>query len=137
MIWEKMLRKTKNSMQQSREATNVPPTNVQSNVSHFMQIIMHNHNDALMQILGKYCFQKQPPELIYYKRCFKNFPKFTRKYLYWILFLKTPPQVFSCKFCEIFKNRSFVEPLWTADFELFKNLFLVSSWNSGFDNSHS
>ena len=51
----------------------------------------------------------------------KNFTKFTRKHLRWSLFLiklqvggcnfikETPAQVFSCEFCEIFKNTFFKE----------------------------
>ena len=38
-----------------QEDTNALPTNAETNVSHFMQVIVHNYNAALMQILGKYC----------------------------------------------------------------------------------
>ena len=43
----------------------------------------------------------------------KNFTKFTGKYLYWSLFFKkeNPPKVFSCEFCEIFKNTFLTEHL--------------------------
>ena len=42
------------------------------------------------------------------KSVLKNFAKFTRKHLCWSLKKKnTPTQVFSCEFCEIFKNTSF------------------------------
>ena len=52
----------------------------------------------------------------------KNITKFTEKYLCRSLLLqsqtgsfikkKTPTQVFSCKFCEIFKNSIFIEYPW-------------------------
>ena len=122
-----MLRKTKKNMQQSQEATSALPTNVQSNVSHFMQVIMDNYNATLMQLLGKYYFQKQPLEVFCKKKCFKNFPKFTGKYLCWSLFLKAPAHAFSGKFYEIFKNPYFVEPLQTAAPEFFETLNFVSS----------
>ena len=51
------------------------------------------------------------------------FTKFTEKHLCWSLFLikllilqpylkKTLAKVFSCEFCEIFKNTFFTEPFW-------------------------
>ena len=62
----------------------------------------------------------------------KNFAKFTRKHLYQSLFCNkvaglqlpqtynfikkgTLAQMFSCEFCEIFKNTFFTEHLWTTD----------------------
>ena len=55
----------------------------------------------------------------------KNYAKFTRKHLCWSLVFRkvaglrlakkeTPTQVFSCEFCEIFKNTFFTEHLWTT-----------------------
>ena len=57
----------------------------------------------------------------------KNFAVFTRKHLYWSLFLIklqafrpttlltwTPTQTFSCECCEIFKSTYFEKHLWTA-----------------------
>ena len=53
---------------------------------------------------------KQPPE-VFYKKCFKNAAWGVQ------LFKKeTPTQVFSCKFCEIFKSTFFTEHLWTIAF---------------------
>ena len=66
--------------------------------------------------------QKQPLEVFYKRVVLKNFAKFARKGLCQRLFLnkvasgtsnfiekKTQTQVFSCKFCEIFKNNFFTE----------------------------
>ena len=57
----------------------------------------------------------------------KNFAVFTRKRLYWSLFLiklqafrpatvlkSTPTQTFSCEYCEILKSIYFEKHLWTA-----------------------
>ena len=57
----------------------------------------------------------------------KNFAVFTRKHLYWSLFLIklqafrpasllkwTPTQTFSCKYSEIYKSTYFEKYLWTA-----------------------
>ena len=58
--------------------------------------------------------QKQLFADVLQKRCFE---KFTGKQLCWSLFfkkvagLRTPTQVFSCEFCEIFKNTFFTEHL--------------------------
>ena len=56
-----------------------------------------------------------------HQRCFikktvlKNFAKFRGKHLWWRLFLiKTPTQVFSCEYWEIFKVTYFEEQLRTA-----------------------
>ena len=42
---------------------------------------------------------------------------------------ETPTQVFSCEFCELFRNTYFVEDLWTAGSEtpvrLFENIFFT------------
>ena len=71
--------------------------------------------------------QKQPPEVFYKKGVLKNFTKFTGKHLYQSLFLiklqasdlqlygkETLAQVFSCEFCEIFKNTFFTGHLWAT-----------------------
>ena len=44
----------------------------------------------------------------------KNFVIFTGNHLCWSLFIEkeTPKQVFSCEYCELFKNRFFIEHLW-------------------------
>ena len=71
--------------------------------------------------------QKQPPEvfLFYKKGVLRNFARFTEKHLCQSLFLlkfirpqacnfikkETLTQVFSCEFCEIFKNSLFTEHL--------------------------
>ena len=67
-------------------------------------------------------FKEQPPELFYKKAALENFAKFTEKHLCQSLFFnklqargkkekKTLAQVFSCEFCEIFKNTFFTEHL--------------------------
>ena len=74
--------------------------------------------------LGFYCnIKKQPPE-VFYKNILKNLVKFTGKCLCQSLFFhKVASQacnfikkeilvpVFSCEFCEIFKNTFFTEHL--------------------------
>ena len=55
-----------------------------------------------------YLLQKQPPELFCKKRC-SYFAKFTGKHLC----QSCKPQVFSCEFCEIFKNTFFTDHLRT------------------------
>ena len=67
-------------------------------------------------------FQKKPPDVFYKKGVLENFVKFTGKYLCQSLlfnkvtgqactFIKTEnlAQVFSCEFCENFKNTFFTE----------------------------
>ena len=66
--------------------------------------------------------QKQPLEIIYKKAVFRNFAIFTRKHLCWSLFSWPTTlskrdyikQVFSCKYCKIFKNIYFEEHPPTA-----------------------
>ena len=71
--------------------------------------------------------QRQPSEVFYKKVVLKNFAEFIGKHLSQSLFLnkvaglkpatllkKTPTQVFSCDFWEIFKKVYFEEPLRTA-----------------------
>ena len=57
---------------------------------------------------------------VFCKGVFKNFAKFTGKYLGWSIFFnkvarsiikETPTQVFSSEFCEIFKSTIFIEYL--------------------------
>ena len=68
-----------------------------------------------------------PPEVFYKKAAIKNFEIFTGKHLCWSLFLinlqashfsgmpsgltpkETPTQTFSCEYCKIFKNISFLK----------------------------
>ena len=45
------------------------------------------------------------------KGVLKNFTKFTGKHLCQIIKKETLAQVFSCEFCEIFKNTIFIEHL--------------------------
>ena len=74
-----------------------------------------------------YKSQRQPPQVFYIKGALKYFAKFTRKHLSQSLLFnkvaagawnfKTLAQVFSSKFCEIFKNLFFTEHFWTTAFE--------------------
>ena len=77
--------------------------------------------------------QKQPPELFYKKGAFRNLAKFTGKHLCQRLdsFNKVArqacnfinkeslAQVFSCEFCEIFKNTFFKEHLLSLASRIF------------------
>ena len=76
-------------------------------------------------ILSIWKQQKQSSEVCYKKVVFRNFTKFTRKHLCQSLFFnkvaslrpatlfkKRLAQVFSCDFCEIFKDTIFTEHLW-------------------------
>ena len=70
---------------------------------------------------GGNTFRSSHPEVFCNKSALKNFTQLTRKPLYWGLFFnkvaglrlvtlskkKTPTQVFSCEFCEIFNNTFF------------------------------
>ena len=60
--------------------------------------------------------QKQPPEVFYKKVFSEQFFNFHRKTPEGLqLYQKeTPTQVFSCEYCEIFKNTYFGEHLRTA-----------------------
>ena len=67
--------------------------------------------------------QEHPPEVFYKKYVFKNFAKFTGKQLWQSLFFnkvageeETLMEVFSCEFCEIFKNTLFTEHLRVTAF---------------------
>ena len=51
------------------------------------------------------------PEVFFKRGVLKSFAKFTGKPLCQRLFLKLA-QVFSCEFCENFKNTFFIEHLW-------------------------
>ena len=82
-------------------------------------------------------FKKQPPEMFFKKTVFNNFAIFIGKDLCWSLFLiklqvirtlklqffKNPTQVFSCEYCEIFKNTNFEEHLQTVASEFYSNEF--------------
>ena len=67
-------------------------------------------------------FQKQSPDIFCKKGVLRNFAKFTGKHLYQSLqpkacnFIKkeTLAQMFSCEFCEIFKNTFFAKYLRTS-----------------------
>ena len=66
--------------------------------------------------------QKQPPECSVKKGVLRNFAKFTGKHLCQSLFFNKVvglkiPQVFSCKFCDIYKNTFSTEHLWTTAFK--------------------
>ena len=55
-----------------------------------------------------YMIQKQQPEMFCKKRCKKS-PEacnFVKK--------ETLAQIFSCEFCEVFRNTFFTEHLWTT-----------------------
>ena len=59
----------------------------------------------------------------------KNFAIFTGKHLCWSLFLKeTPIKVFSCEYCEIFKNTYFEKNLRTTASAI--PAWLVSAYSS-------
>ena len=66
--------------------------------------------------------QKQPPEVFRKKIVLKDFAIFTRKHLCWSLLVslestllkKTPIQIFSREYYEIFKNTYFKEHLRTT-----------------------
>ena len=64
--------------------------------------------------------RKQPPGVFYKKGFLKNFTKFTGKHLCQSLracnFIKkeTLAQLFSCEFCQIFKNIFFTEQASTT-----------------------
>ena len=67
--------------------------------------------------------QEHPPEVFYKKYVFKNFAKFTGKQLWQSLFFnkvageeETLMEVFSCEFCQIFKNTLFTEHLRVTAF---------------------
>ena len=69
--------------------------------------------------LGRKCNTTQTPSISSYQRCstkkdvLKNFTKFTGKQLCQSFFIKeTPAQVFSWKFCYIFKNTFFTKYLF-------------------------
>ena len=89
-------------------------------------------------ILSIWKQQKQSSEVCYKKVVFRNFTKFTRKHLCQSLFFnkaaslrpatlfkKRLAQVFSCEFCEIFKNTIFTAALKIAlkftDIHLWQN----------------
>ena len=59
------------------------------------------------------------------KKAVKNIAIFTGKHLGWsLILLKYPPtQVFSCEYCEIFKNIYFEEHLRTAASDLNESVF--------------
>ena len=69
-------------------------------------------------------FQKPPPEVFYKKSDFKNFTKFTEKHQILALFFKklqvlglqrkTPAQLFSIDFWEVFKNTFCIKHHWVA-----------------------
>ena len=88
-------------------------------------------------------FQKQSPDIFCKKGVLRNFTKFTGKHLYQSLqpkafnFIKkeTLAQMFSCEFCEIFKNTFFAKclqttasiSLWSIKKILFKGQFKISA----------
>ena len=81
---------------------------------------------AIIQDCIAYVLQKQPPEVFQIKKdVLKNFAKFTGKYLCQSHFFsklqacnfikkEILAQVFSCEFCEMFKNTFFTEHLRTT-----------------------
>ena len=59
--------------------------------------------------------QKQPSEVFRKKRCSLEFRNIHKKTLMFeTLFNKAPTQMFSCEYCEIFKNTYFEKHLRTA-----------------------
>ena len=78
----------------------------------------------LFLVISKSC-RSSCPEVFCEKGVLRNFTKFTGKHLCQSLFFskvaglrpvtllkKTLAQLFSCEFCEIFKNAFFIEHLW-------------------------
>ena len=60
----------------------------------------------------------------------KNFTIFIGKHLFWsqLYYKEIPTQVFSCEYCEIFKNTSFIEHLrWLLLELLFRELTLKTT----------
>ena len=58
--------------------------------------------------------EKQPPKGSFNNGVLKKFPIFTCGLQACNFVKETPAQVFSCEYCEIFKNTYFEEHLWTA-----------------------
>ena len=72
-----------------------------------------------------------------------NFAIFTGKHRRWTLFLiklqffrpatlskETPTQVFSCEYCDIFKNSSFIEHLWWLLLVIFHKILTCQCGNN-------
>ena len=66
-------------------------------------------------------YRSRCSQMFFKKGVLKNFTIFTRKHLCWSLFLvkklyskETPAQVFSCRYCGIFKNSYFYRALLLA-----------------------
>ena len=98
--------------------------------------------------------EKHPPEVFCEKSCFENFAKLTGKHLCQSPFFnevagrrfvallkkKTPTQMFSCKFYEIFQNTFFTEHLQvttSVNVELdniFHKNFIYKSGNANLEN---
>ena len=90
-------------------------------------------------------FEKQPQEVFYDKRLFRNFTKFTGKHLCQSSFFnkvaglkpatllkKRLAQVFSCEFCEISKGTFFTEHLLTTASGFLVNLEKIKHGKVGF-----
>ena len=84
--------------------------------------------------------QKQPPNVFYEERCSQKFHKIHRKtpvpqslfkpQACKFIKKETLAQVFSCDFCEVFKNTFFTEHLWTTASEYLQQVRCRSSaWN--------
>ena len=58
--------------------------------------------------------QKQPPEVFSEKKCSQKFRKIHRPEACNFIKKETHAQMFSCEFCEIFKNTFFTEQPWTT-----------------------
>ena len=75
--------------------------------------MLDEHHEILHSRIQK--TEKQSPEVFYKKTVLKSFSTFTGKHHHYQK--ETPTQVFSCEYCEIFRNTYFEEYLRTAAFE--------------------
>ena len=78
-------------------------------------------------------FQKQPPEMLYRKSCFKNFAIFTGERLCWNPFLRKlqalkPANLSKEEYCKNFKNTYFGENLRTTASTVPAPTVNISSW---------
>ena len=96
----------------------------------------------ISQNTGKILYRPNRNRSILENHWFENFTKFTRKKLWWSSFLnsyclqlnwkRTPSQLCSYDFYQIFQSSCSVEHLWTAAFEGKKESRLTENWESIF-----
>lgn len=71
--------------------------------------------------------QKQTLKVLYKKGVLKNWAQFSSKHLRWSLYFRNVAgliQVFSCEFCDIFKNTCFTDHLWQSTFDYWTKVIL-------------